>query len=171
MDKININPIRLEMQGFSSIFGKRIVTVRCENIDLTYAERNQKNSYGLPAKPFKKYFCESYDVTSIDTIKLSDGCTIVEINHNPHLQFKIDKPEFADVSTTNIAGAIESQKPIFFSDYKACSEQVQLMNERVQSDITTMMNELMHQIEALKSINSQEKAAYIEYADSLKINS
>ena len=45
------------------------------------------------------------------------------------------------------------------------------MNERVQNDITTMMNELMHQIEALKSINSQEKAAYIEYADSLKINS
>ena len=170
MSKINVNPIRLEIQGFSSIYGRRIVTVGCENIDLKYNERIQKDAYGLMAKPFKKYFCECYDVTSMEVIALTDGKTVVEINHNPKLQFRINNPKLTDVTTENIMTAIESKEPIFFADYKACSEQIQIMNERVQNDISNSMDELMHQIEALKGINSQEKAALSEYIDSLKNN-
>lgn len=164
---LNVNPIRMDIQGFGPLLGKRLVTVRFENIDLNYNEKLQKDPYGLPAKPFKKYFCEYHDITAIEALILPDGKKVIEFNKNPKLQFALKEPKFYDVSTDAITKAVESSTPIFFSDYKACSEQVQLMNERVASDIENMMNVLMNQIEVLKSINSQEKASYLEYADSL----
>lgn len=164
----DINAHRPALEAFTPYFGKKIFTIKSDNLDLSHNEKVLTDTHPRLARPFKKYYVEDVDITSMEIKTNANGKPVVEFNHKASLQFPITAPKFEKATSDKVDEAIKNpDSNIFFTDYKELVDVVTSYNKQVMEDIDNLSKQLVEWNSALRAINENEKFNCERYYKSL----
>ena len=143
--KLPIEKVRVSMEAFGSLYGKRIFTVISENADPKFIEKMRTNALRL-SSPLRKFSVKAIDVTSLNAQVDASGALIVIINNDPDLRCPVTKPEFKEVSVATVREAIEAHEnksgTIYFTDCDAVTKEVIALNAAERAKANDLTKEL-----------------------------
>jgi hypothetical protein len=164
----DINAHRASLEAFAPYFGKKIFAIKSDNLDLSHNEKVLNDTHPRLARPFKKYFVEDVEITSMEIKTNANGKPVVEFNHKASLQFPITAPKFEKATSDKVEEAIKNpDSNIFFTDYKELVDVVTAYNKQVMEDIDSLSKQLIEWSNALRTINENEKFNCERYYKSL----
>lgn len=170
-----LSQFRAVLGIYGTYYGKKVVSPLSENLDLDHTEKEKKNVNPRFAKAIKKFFTKSYTLTSFDLTRNANGKVCIIINHDPQLTFPLvsnDKPSIMENTEEAINNALiqhqSTGKITFFTDLEKVNEVIESLNEQNAKDLEDFADSCINHANALRQINSAEKAAVKEYYNSLK---
>lgn len=179
MNKPTIDPVligrhRAVLETWN-LLGKCLFTVKAEPADLMWNDLVRKDDPTRTIKPIMKYMIEVINITSVNTVPLPDGSTLViELNGDPSLQFKLSPAKFADVTMEKITEALENAKeqkigrePIFFRDCITLTEQVNRLNALEASKAEDIAERMLGISKLLTDLNKEQNDSCSRYYEEL----
>lgn len=164
----DINAHRASLEAFAPYFGKKIFTIKSDNLDLSHNEKVLNDVHPRLVRPFKKYYVEGVDIVSMRLKLNANGKPVVEFNEKASLQFPVVAPKFEKATSDKVEEAIKNPDAnIFFTDYKELCDVVTAYNKQVMEDIDTLSKQLIEWQSALRAINETEKFNCERYYKSL----
>jgi hypothetical protein len=157
-----------------TLIGRRIVCPICDNLDLNYLRKVNREITGLTTnKPLKKCMVETVDILSVDIVKNVNDQVMIQFNGDPELQFDLK----SDI--TNITAATTDDVHEALRKYAATKERTPFYNVKMVTDVVTaennntrnliisMVDELMSQGASLEVINKATQDDTQSYYESL----
>lgn len=166
------------LRQFGKVFGFMICTVKCDNIDLRYKEkRNANNIANLTTNlPVKKYYVESFLVTSAILDKMANGNPVIIFNGRDDLRFPLSQDSCNNILRTTkkeINKAIiefeesRGEKIKFFTDVELCTEVAMELNTSNSEALYRLAEDLMNQANSIQTVNNTIKENLDSYLSTM----
>ena len=158
-----------------NVLGKKLFTVKAEPVDKTFNDKVRDNNPLRPVKSIMMYVIESIEITSVDVVVAPDNATmLIQLNHDPSLQFKLTPAKFCEVTMDKIKEAIQynekketGRSPLFFRDCNKLTDQVTRLNALEAQKADDLAEQMLAQSKMLTDLNKLQTDANDRYYEEL----
>lgn len=149
---------RQAVSNLGSLLGKNICFVTVDNVDLTHKEKEMNNEHPRLVIPLKKFMINTETITSQKLIPVGEDL-FLEFNGKTELRAKISG-QFDLFAEANDASIIEEaierattkQAPIFFTDRRKLTQEVNFRNTNEMRKAEELANSFLQQMTLLKDL-------------------
>lgn len=157
------------VSNLGSILGKTICFITVDNVDLTHKEKELNNEHPRLVIPLKKFMVNTETIKSTELIPIGEEL-FLELNHKQALRAKIVNGSFelfADSNVTSVEEAINraatGQVPLFFTDRKKLTQEVNFRNKNEMQKAEELANSFLQQMTVLKDLIKIQDSDCDEY--------
>lgn len=161
------------VSNLGALLGKTICFITVDNVDLSHKEKELNNEHPRLVVPLKKYMVNTTTIISTELITMGEDL-MLELNHDSKLRARITSGNFelfanGDINTVEEAvnRATTGQTPLFFTDRKKLTEEVNFRNNVEAQKAEELANSFLQQMTVLKDLikiqNSDCEDYYKQY--------
>lgn len=160
-----MNHTKIAYAACGALLGRSLLTVKIENIDLTFNEKKEKDpEANRLIRPFKKYMIEPINVTSVEASTDIENRAIVIFNKKSEMQFVVAegivKPDNDSVREA-IEAAVNGHTRFFSGeDYPALFSIIDQVNAKNMTEINNLAQDLIKQGGFLKELRKVQADNY-----------
>ena len=158
MANVNYNLVVASQLG--ALLGMNLIRIKRTNVDADYSNKEREGKQRL-ANPIWLHCVERIRIRQAELLDVGDGKMVVQFNRDPKLQLDLaGAKDISDIikkpTVQEVVSAIASEStglPQFFTDDKTATELTISFNERSRKEISSMMETLSRQAQALADAN------------------
>lgn len=149
---------RQAVSNLGSLLGKTICFITVDNVDLMHREKELNNEHPRLVIPLKKFMVNTETITSQKLVPVGEDL-FLEFNGKTDLRAKISSSfdlfaEANDVTVVEeaIERAVTKQTPIFFTDRRKLTQEVNFRNKNEMQKAEELANSFLQQMTLLKDL-------------------
>lgn len=158
MANVNYNLVVASQLG--ALLGMNLIRIKRTNVDADYSNKEREGKQRL-VNPIWLHGVERIRIRQAELVDVGDGKMVVQFNRDPKLQLDLaGAKDISDIikkpTVQEVVSAIASEStglPQFFTDDKTATELTISFNERSRKEISSMMETLSRQAQALADAN------------------
>lgn len=157
------------VSNLGAILGKTICFVTVDNVDLSHKEKEMNNEHPRLVIPLKKFMVNTETITATELVPIGEEL-FLELNHKQALRAKIVNGNFELFAESNVSSVEEAinraatgQTPLFFTDRKKLTQEVNFRNKNEMQKAEELANSFLQQMTLLKDLIKNQDSDCEEY--------